>query len=425
MDKLTLLQSLIDKTTDKAELEKLGKEMREAIRDEERAKIEKDLAEKAEAKKLADEKAAALAKSPEAKVVKASGIEVGAPGLYKGRKLKMEIEALGGLRKEWKEDKESAEIVAKAWIDAFDRAQRSPAPIAKATVMGEDNTAAYLVAPEYPNLYWEYAQEYSRALQICDNIPMTTHIMYVPAELAKCSIAQTAEGVDATATSATFSQVTLTAKRFDAYTTVSNEVLTDLNTPVLPILMRQLTEATGQKVDSAVFNGTGDPMSSVFSSAAGYSVVLGSGSSTFASVGFSSFLQVVGTLPSARQVNARWVANRSPLWTYIYKIKDDASRPVFLNNIDSGAIKGAAGTILGFPVTQLETGPSTTAVSTAITVLGDFSGVKIGHRLDTVDLFLDPYTSGKSYQTNVYMFTRWAFSLALANNFVRLVTAGS
>jgi len=134
---------------------------------------------------------------------------------------------------------------------------------------------------------------------------------------------------------------------------------------------------------------------------------------------------VVGTLPTARLPKARWVANRAPLWTYIYLIKDDASRPVFINNIDSAAVDGPAGKILGFPTTQIEYGPTATAVSTAITVFGDFSGVKIGHRLDSIDLMIDPYTSGKSHQTEIYLFTRWAFALALPNNFVRLVTAAA
>jgi len=419
MTKLDMLKSLVEKTTDKGELDKLNAEIVATIREEEAEKFSKAAAVKDAAK----EREEALAKTE--KPVKGSGIEVGAPGLYKGRKMKMEIEALGDMRPAWKVDPKRAEMVAKSWLDAMDRAAGRSGPIQKATVMGEDNTAAYLVAPEYPREYFAYAQEYSRALQICDNIPMSSHIMYVPSENAKCSVALTAEGTDATATSAVFDNVTLTAMRFDACTKISNEVLTDLNVPVLPILMSQLTEAVGQKVDSAVFNGTGSPMSSVFSGAAGLSVVLGTGSSTFASFKFSSFMEVVGTLPSAKQAKARWVANRTPLWTYIYLIKDDASRPVFLNNIDSGAINGPAGRILGFPVTQLETGQAVTGTGKAIAVLGDFSGVKIGHRLDNVDLFLDPYTEGKSYQTNVYMFTRWAFALALPLNFVRLVTSAA
>lgn len=420
MSNLELLKALVEKTTDKAELDKLNGQILDEVRAEEKAKLEKEFADKA-----ADvERKAAVAKSEEAKI-KASGIEVGTPGIYKGRKLKMEMEAIGSRRKEWKDHPEKAELVAKTWLDALDRASNAPGVMTKTNYISEANTGAYLTAPEYSREYLAYASEYSRALQICRNVPMTGQITYIPTELARCTVALTAEDTAATVTSATFAQTTLTAKRFDAYTTISNEVLTDLNTPVLPILMDQLTEAVGQKVDSAVFDASGSPMSSVFSAAAGYSVVLGTGSSTFANVVFSSFFDVVAKIPSARQRNARWVAHRTPLWTYIYQIKDAASRPVFLNNIDKAGIDAPAGTILGYPVTQLETGPSATAVSTAITVFGDFSGVVIGHRLDSVDLFMDPYTEGKSYRTNFYMFTRWGFALALPNQFCRLVTAAA
>lgn len=416
MTKLDMLKSLVEKTTDKAELDKLNGEILAEVRAEEKAKLEKEFADKA-----ADEaRAKALADQP--KPVKGSGIEVGVPDRYKGRRFKAEMDGVSKLSSAFKSD-HNAEIVTKVWLDKLSDAK---ANIGKTTYQSETaGEGGYLVAPEYPSLYFEYAAEFSRALQICDSMRMTSNVMYVPTESAKVSVAQTAEGVDATVTSAVFAQSTLTAKRFDAYTNITNELLDDENYPILPILMRQFTEAIGQKVDSAVFNASGDPMSSVFSAAAGYSVVLGTGSSTFATVVFSSFLEVVGKLPSAYNRNAKWVANRTPLWTYIYKIKDDASRPVFLNTIDNAGLNGPAGRILGYPVVQLETGPSATAVSTAIAVFGDFSAVKIGHRLDNIELKLDPYSLGKSNQTAAYLFTRWAFSLALPKQLVRLVTAAA
>jgi HK97 family phage major capsid protein len=419
MTKLDMLKSLVEKATDKAELDKLNAEIVAVIREEEAEK----LAKAAEVKAFEAERAAALAKT--AGPVKGSGIEVGTPGLYKGRKMKMEMEALGEINPRWKDEKK-AELITKHWLDAMESASMRAGVISKATVIGEDNTGAYLRAPEYSSEYLKYATEYSRALQICRVVPMNKDIQYIATELAKCSVALTAEGTDATATSATFAQTTLTAKRFDAYTAVSNELLDDINTPILPILIQQLTEAVGQKVDSAVFNGTGSPMSSVFSAAAGYSVVLGVGSSTFASVtAYSSFLDVIAKLASARQVKARWVAHRTPLWGNIYGVKDSAGSLMFQRETYLAGVGGPAGKIFGFPVTQLEAGNSTTAVSTAIAVFGDFDGVVIGNRQGAVDLFMDPYTQGKSNQTNIYMFTRWGFALALANNFVRLVTAGS
>lgn len=418
MTKIDILKALVEKTTDKAELDKLNSEILAEVRADERARVEKELADK----KAEAERQEALNKS--AKPV-ASGIEVGEPDVYKGRRFKLEQDGLSKMCGAWKDPKKSA-IVTKTWLDKLEIASQHP--MSKA-IVGQGETAAlggYLVAPEYPNAYFEYAYENSRALQMCDVIPMNSNVMYVPTDSARASVAITAEGTDATVTSAYFTQTTLTAKRIDAFTGITNELLQDQNVAVLPILIKQLTEAVGQKIDSCVFNGTGDPMSSVFSAAAGYSVVLGLGSSTFASLTqFSCFLEVVSKLPSARAANARWAAHRLPLWAYIYNVKDSASRPLFINSIDTAGVAGPVGKILGFPVMQLETGPSTTAVSTAPIVFGDFSGVKIGSRLSQIDLMLDPYSIAKSNQTQVYLFTRWAFALALPNNFVRLVTSAS
>lgn len=415
MDNIQLLQALIDKTTDEKELEKLGADMKAALKAQARAEVEKEFADKASAAEV-DELRKASSEKP-----KASGVEVGVPDMYKGRRFKANMEGLKDIGRTFKNEK-NAEIVTKVWLDKL-----ADPSISKSVIGQSDtgNVGGYLVAPEYPKIYFEYAKEYSRALQLCDNIPMSSNVMYIPVESTKVGVAQTAEGTDATVTSAVFAQATLTAKRFDAFGGITNELLGDQNYPVVPVLMKQFTEAIGQKVDSAVFDASGDPMSSVFSAAAGYSVVLGTGSSTFATVVFSSFFDVIAQIPSARLRNATWVAHRTPLWTYIYQIKDAASRPVFISSIDRGAVDGPEGKILGIPVVQLEVGPSATAVSTAITVLGDFSGVKIGHRLDSIDLFMDPYSVAKSNQTQFYLFTRWAFALALPNQFCRLVTAAA
>jgi len=426
MTKIDLIKMALATAKEQTEIDKLNKELLDAIREEERVKLEKEFQAKADA----DAKAKAQAESTNARPV-ASGVKVGEPDRYKGRKLKMEIEALGGLSKRWN-DEGKASIVARAWIDGLDKAmKRRPGETIDAiekAVIGQSTTAGvggYLNAPEYSNEYLEYAKEFSRALQICRVIPMNTTTLYMPAESAKVSVAQTSEGTDATVTSTTFAQITLTAKRYDAYTGVTNELLNDENVPILPILISQFTEAYGQKIDSAVFNGTGDPMSSPFTAAAGHSVVLGTGSAAFSSFVYSNFIQLVGKLPDADRRNARWAINRAPLWTYIYNIKDTTGRPLFLDYA-GGAITGPTdGRILGLPVVSIETGPSTTAVSTAMAVLGDWQGVLIGQRLGGVDLFLDPYTAGKSYQTNIYCFQRWAFAMGLANKFARLVTASA
>jgi HK97 family phage major capsid protein len=187
--------------------------------------------------------------------------------------------------------------------------------------------------------------------------------------------------------------------------------------PILPILVAQFIEAIGAKNDSAVFDATGDPMSSVFSAAAGYSQVFAATSTNFSEVLYVDFTKAVAKLATARARNARWAIHRSPLWTYINSLRDSNGRPLFTD-----PVAGTPARIIGYPVEQLENGPSATAVSTAIAVFGDFAGVMIGHRKDAIDLMMDPYSAAKTYQTRFYLFTRWAHALALPNNFVRIAT---
>lgn len=442
MKRIELLKRLIAVEKDPEKLEALGKELDEAIREDERIKLadlQKVELEKAKAKKDDDERLAALEKAKERPV----GATVGMPDVYKGRRFLAEFEGfqqalqLKGIA--W--DEKKIERQTKGWLDIFAHAMGGSALKPKggpAGIMSKDaierimkagvdegvsGTGAeggYLTQPEYFPDVIGYAREESRALRICRNMPMNRAIMYVPAELAKVTVAETAEAVDATETTPTFSQVTMTAKRWDAFGKISNEFLEDAFTPILPILVSQFMEAIGAKNDSAVFDSVGNPMSSVFSAAAGASVVLGTGSETFSEFVFADFPLVLGKLATARARNARWAIHRTPLWTYVNTLRDSNGRPLFVDPTG-----GTPGRILGFPVEQLENGPSATAVSTAIAVFGDFSGVIIGHRKDAIDLIMDPYSAAKSYQTQFYLFTRWAHALALASNFVRLMTAAA
>lgn len=184
------------------------------------------------------------------------------------------------------------------------------------------------------------------------------------------------------------------------------------------MLVSQFTEAIGVKVDSAVFDATGDPMSSVFSAAAGYSQVFSTGSSNFSEILYTDFTKALGKISAKRKRNGRWAIHRTPLWAYVNSLRDSHGRPLFTD-----PVAGTPAKILGYPVAELENGPSSTAASTAIAAFGDFNGVIIGHRSDAIDLKIDPYTYMKSNQSMFCLFTRWAFALGLANNFVRIETA--
>jgi HK97 family phage major capsid protein len=429
MNRIELLKALIAKATDKAEIDKLNKELIDAIREDEREKIAK------EAQTKADEtaRAEALKKSADGKPAQ-QVITVGPPALYKGRQFHREREALGDLLSQkhvrHATDEKWLERQTKGWLDMIAagmggsalKPKGSPMYIGKAGmdegVVGSGVEGGYLVAPEYLPEILSYAREESVALRICRNWPMNAMIQYVPKENAKVSVAATAEASDATETTPTFTQRTLTAKRWDAFGMITNELLEDAYMPILPMLVSQFMEAIGVKVDSAVFDATGDPMSNVFTAAAGYSQVFSTGSSNFSEILYTDFTKALAKISAKRKRGGVWAIHRTPLWTYINSLRDSNGRPLFTD-----PIAGTPAKILGYPVEELENGPSATAASTAIACFGDFKGVVIGHRSDAVDLKIDPYTYMKSNQTMFCLFTRWAFDLALSLNFVRIITA--
>jgi len=364
------------------------------------------------------------------------GIKVVARGAYKGFNLKAEVRGLqtySGLseksRLRAKEDPEGAEMVSKLFVDMIGRAYRRKGinnAITKAAMQeGTDSEGGYLVAPEYKDALLGYIRDESIALRVCRVWPMASDVAYVPTENAKVTVAITAEEGTATEAEPTVAQVTLTAKRHDAYSIASNELLQDQNIGqgIVAILMSQFNEAIGQKIDSAVFIGSGDPVSGVFLSA-GYSEVFSSGSTHFSELLESNIRNVIADIRPNRRGNAKFFCSTSALWQYIRGLKDSYGRYMFA---ESNMGRAAPGMLWGYPVEEGNDDimPSTSAAGTALAVFGDLTGFFIGERLATVDMIVDPYTEMADYQTRFGFFTRWAYAHGLNKYYSRIVTAGS
>ena len=160
-------------------------------------------------------------------------------------------------------------------------------------------------------------------------------------------------------------------------------------------------------------------MSGIFTAQAGYSEVFGTGSSAFSELLESNIRNLIGKIPPERLARAKWYMNNAVLWQYFYGLKDEDGRPLFVPSMS----QGVPGTLYGYPVVQSTQATATSAASTALAAFGDLSGFYIGDRLTNINLMVDPYTLGKNYQTNFYMFTRWAFANALPKYYGRIVTA--
>jgi HK97 family phage major capsid protein len=429
-DRVEDKKALLEVTEDEAKQKELTSEIldleREIGKEEAKAEFEAKQAEKESA-----ERKAAQTQTETAKQTGAQRVEVKESDEYKGYKLKAEVASLQGyaglnenVRKRFIERPDIAEKMATMWIDMIEKAMAGgPQRVAniKASMQEDtDSEGGYLVFPEYRNEVLSYIREESVALQDARVVPMASDVAYYPRENSTVSVTITDEENDATASNPTFEQVTLTAKRHDAYATASNELLNDQSIPggIVAILMSQFNEAVGQKIDSATFIGSGDPVSGVFLSA-GYSVVFGSGSSAFSELLESDIREVISKIPTSRLAGAKFYCHRSPAWTYLYGLKDGDDRPLFIPS----TTRENPHQVYGYPLRLPEKAPSSSAADTGFIVFGNLRGFMIGERLGNIEMIVDPYTLGKSYQTNFYIFTRWAYAHGLPNNYARIVTA--
>jgi len=443
MDKLKLLRELLAKETDPAKKQAFEDEILKEIAEQERLKAETKASVKLdeatrESAKLRSQLQGLGASIDGGHAPAGSGITVGTPGIYKGYRLKAEIATLmrgtdksrekhAVIHAEFKADPERAERVAKFWIDLYDQALKQPGhqvDVHFKEGLNEGTTTAggFLTPTEQSDVWDAYARDESVALQNCRIENMRSDVKLVNKENATVSslsgVAVNTEATAAAVVSPTVDQTTLTAKRLDGYTHVTNEDLEDavVSGGFVAQLLDQFSEAVGQTVDSCVFLGPGSPVSGVFKSA-GYSVAFGSSSAAFSMLLESDIRAIIAKVVKGSRF--KFYSHRSTLWNTIYNLQDGNKRPLFLPSM----VAAAPGSILGFPTQEVVQAPSTSAASTGFIVFGDLYGFLIGKRSDAISFFVDPYTKGLAHQTIFAVFTRYAFAQHLANMYGRIVTS--
>jgi HK97 family phage major capsid protein len=444
MTNVKLLRELIAKENDPAKKAEYETQLLDAIAEQERVKLQADFDKKSADLKAAADKTIADIKAKHSAFAPGeehSGIQVGIPSKVVGRftgkeyALKGTMVEINRTRKQNGKDEltdRSSEILVKGFTDLLDagiaRGRGGMGAVEKKISEGTTTEGGFYVADEfYPELF-AYVRDVSIALQDCTHIPMKTDSMYITVENAKASVAFTNEATDATEANPTFSQTAgsgggqLVAKRMDGYVKVSNEFIEDSYMPggVVAWLLEQFTESIGQLADSAVFVGTGTPMSGVFK-ASGYSQVFTSGSTNFSALLEADLRAIIGKVPS-QYINAgnfKWYMSHTVLWTYAYNLKDGQSRPYFIPSMT----QGGDGMLYGFPTRRPTYAPSVSAATTGFIVFGNLKGVVIGDRLPAMSLMADPYSFSRSNQTQFLIFTRWGFLPNLPNYWGRIATA--
>ena len=286
---------------------------------------------------------------------------------------------------------------------------------------GTTTEGGFLVPDEFSDEILAFARLQSFALQDCRIWPMSTDVRRVPAENAKVSVTWTAEESDATESEPTFNEVVLTAKRLDAFSIASNELLQDSAVDIVSYLTEIFAEAVGQELDNKVLNGTGDPWSGVLTAAAGFSVVMASTLTNFSSITADNLLDMIGKIPQEAEDGAKFYFHKTIL-TFIQKLKAATTGEYLFSPI---GVAGIPANIWAYPYVRTPKGPSTTGANTAFVAFGNMRHFALGRRLQSMTLDVDPYGLFKSNRTQFRIVNRFAGSIGLANAFCRLITAAS
>ncbi len=236
------------------------------------------------------------------------------------------------------------------------------------------------------------------------------------------SVAWTDEAGSITAFNPTFGQVTLTAKKLAGLTSaISSELLSDTAIDIVGLLVEQFMYAIGQELDNQVLNGTGSPVSGILSAAAGYSVVLGTGSTSFSAIGANDVRSMIRKLSSADAALAKFIYSKD-IQFYLDTLKDSNGRYIYR---EPAGDRPAA--LWNRPIIESAKAPaeSASAVSTAFIALAFLKYFYIGRRMGAMAFASDPYTNFATDEVRFRVLTRWALAMARSTAFVRAITAAA
>lgn len=315
-------------------------------------------------------------------------------------------------------DEQKAFSLLRGFQDLVSYAQSTTPGVQKDMTESTTTAGGYLTPDQRDSLLF-YARQSSVALRNARVIRMSSDKMKVPRETSQVTLGFTSETTEAAETSATFDEVSLDATDLDGYADVSMHLEMDSAEPIAALLLDQFTEAYAQNVDSAVFAGTGDPVSGIFLSY-GQSEVFSGGSTSFSEVLAANLFNAVGKLPRHRRAGGKWFIGREALWNYVRQLQDSNGRFYLVDNF----AESAAGRLLGFPVEETEYYAADGA-GAAMAVFGNLRSFIIGDRLSNLTLFRDPYSLSAQHYVRYVFWTRVAFANALPNDQVAIVTAAT
>ena len=282
-----------------------------------------------------------------------------------------------------------------------------------------DSEGGYLVPTEL-EAELLFIQKLAGIELYCRPINMESKTRKVPSLSTWPTVAWTAEEGTITESEPVLAEVDLTAKRVDAYSIISNELIEDSAVDVQNMLIELFTQAVAQELDNQILNGTGDPVSGVLTAAAGNSVVLGSGEVSFSSVDADDISDSVSQLDAGASAGARLFFHQTVIH-HLRILKDSNSSYVFPPG------SASPGSMWGVPLLPNDKAPDTstaTQANKAFGVCGNFAYFLVGRRKG-ISFEMDPYGLFTTYQTRLRVIRRVALAIGQANAFCRFVSAAS
>lgn len=244
----------------------------------------------------------------------------------------------------------------------------SPSLVEKADLQEDTATeGGYLIPTEQAREILRVAKDGGWALSQCRTVPMISKTLTFPVENAGVSstiIAEEGNIETGAESSPTFTQATVTAKKFCQWTAVSEELEEDEFIGLGGYLATIMGEAYARQVDNQVASGDGTGVNFTGILSAGSVNELG----TVGTLAWDDLVDLEAEITPIAQQGARFVLNQVNL-ARIKKLKDSSNMPIW-----QPPVGGAPATILGYPY-SVDTQMANTAI-----IFGDLRRVVIGQR---------------------------------------------
>lgn len=290
---------------------------------------------------------------------------------------------------------------------------------------GQDTTTAKggaTVPTPLDNQIVHIIEQHGVARRVFDRIPMTSLTLKIPVDTAGPSVTFEDEDATITASSATFRQVTLEAKKLAAVDELTMEIQQDAIRPLVPYLTQLFGEAISKKEDDACFVDT-SPFTGIFTETAAASpaeteIGLVQTSGTNAStLSYNDLVDTMHAIDENLVFDGTWLMNHNVL-ARIRKLLDQDDNPIW-----SPLAGGEPATILGRPYVIANRAPAGVDGSeNALLMYGQWSYGVIGERMG-VEVAFSEHAGFTKANTFMRVIERFAYATLKPNAFAVLKTA--